>query len=217
MGTPLTARVRLKLNRITRGFSADEREWRRIWPLLDSIEGWLTAAEAKWLFDAARSLPTGAIIVEIGSFKGRSTCCLAAGCRGNGKRIFAVDTFDGGSDLPRANSFPDFSENVERCGFSSCIEPVIGLSTEVAKTWNKPIHLLFIDGSHFYEEVLGDFNGFFPHVVRGGIVAFHDVAETKPGVFRAWNQNFKNQLTAIGHCESLGYGRKPGSNGESVQ
>jgi predicted O-methyltransferase YrrM len=168
--------------------------------------------EGKWLFESARRLPPNANIVEIGSFEGRSTCCLAAACRGTEKRVFAIDTFDGGSDLPRCNSFPAFSKNLKRCGLESYVEPIKCLSTQVAKTWNKPIHLLFVDGSHYYEEVLADFSGFFPRVVGGGIVAFHDVDETKPGVLRAWNEFFKNQLTEVGHCERVGYGRKPEDN-----
>ena len=58
---------------------------------------------------------------------------------------------------------------------------------------------------------------FLPYVVVGGIVAFHDVDETKPGVLRAWNEVFKKQLTDVGHCERLGYGRKPHGNSQQLQ
>jgi hypothetical protein len=56
--------------------------------------------------------------------------------------------------------------------------------------------------------VLADFHGFFPYVVPGGTVAFHDVSEAWPGVLRTWNE-IKPQLTKVGHCVGLGYGRKP--------
>ena len=209
MSTSLIARVGLKLKKIARDMTTEEREWRQIWPLLDSIEGWLLESEGKWLFHAARSLPRDATIVEIGSFKGRSTCCLAAGCRGSQKRVFAIDAFDGGVDLPSVNTLPDFSRNLLVCGVSSYVEPVVGLSSKVARTWRRPIHLLFIDGSHAYEDVLADFAGFFPRVVPGGIIAFHDVInETWPGVAKAWAE-IKTGLTSIGYSESLGFGRKP--------
>jgi predicted O-methyltransferase YrrM len=218
MSTPLATRVRLKLKKIALDITqpAPEREWRRMWPIFDSIEGWLTHAEGKWLFDAARSLSDGANIVEIGSYKGRSTCCLALGCRRSDRRVFAVDSFDGGSDLPRDNSFPAFLENLKRCGVLSYVNAVTGLSGDVAKDWKKPIQMLFIDGSHNYEEVLADFIGFFPHVEYGGIVAFHDVDETKPGVLKVWNETAKCQLTGIGYCERLGYGRKSQGNSQPV-
>ena len=211
MSTPFPTRVRLKIKKIARELTETsvEREFRRSWPLVDSVEGWLLATEGKWLFTTARSLPDHVNIAEIGSFKGRSTCCLALGCRGSGKRVFAVDSFDGGPDLPRANSFPDFSQNLKRCGVSEHVEPIVGLSGQVAKTWDKPIHFLFIDGSHLYEDVLVDFTGFFPYIVPGGVVAFHDVNEHFPGVLRAWNETFKHQFVEIGHCDSLAYGRRP--------
>jgi hypothetical protein len=211
MSTPLVTRVGLKIKRIARELteSPGEREWRHLWIMVGSIEGWLYASEAKWLFETAQSLPKDANLVEIGSFKGRSTCCLAAGCRGTEKRVFAIDSFDGGPDLPKCNSLLDFSESLKRCSLSRYVEPIVGLSGQVAETWDKPIHLLFIDGSHFYEDVLADFTGFFPYVVPGGVVAFHDVIEGFPGVLRAWNESFKIQLIETGRCDSLAYGRKP--------
>jgi predicted O-methyltransferase YrrM len=211
MSTPFTTRVGLKIKKIARELteSPADREFRRIWPVVDSIEGWLLPTEGKWLFDAARSLPNQATVVEIGSYKGRSTCCLALGCRRSQRRVFAIDSFDGGPDLPKANLFPDFEQNLQRSGLSQHVQPIVGLSSQVAKTWDKTIHLLFVDGSHQYEDVLADFNGFFPHLVSGGIVAFHDVTESWPGVFRAWSETIKKELKEIGYCDALGYGQKP--------
>jgi predicted O-methyltransferase YrrM len=207
MTTPLVTKVKLKIKKIARGLSPADREFQRIWPAVDGVEGWLLPNEGAWLFHAARSLPKAANIVEVGSFKGRSTCCLALGCKRTQRRVFAVDTFDGGPDLPKAELLPDFLRNLEVTGLSRFVEPRVGLSTEVSSKWDKPIHLLFIDGSHSYEDVLADFNGFYPYVVPGGIVAFHDVCEAWPGVLRAWNK-IELQLTKTGHCGALGYGRK---------
>src|SRR5271155_5768390 len=148
MSTSLATRVRLKIKRIARELteSAAEREFRHTWEMVDPIEGWLLPSQGKWLFNAARTLPAGANVVEIGSFKGRSTCCLALGCQGSEKHVYAIDPFDGGPDLPKADSLPDFSQNLRRCGVSGCVEPIVGLSNQVARNWSKPIHLLFIDG-----------------------------------------------------------------------
>jgi predicted O-methyltransferase YrrM len=214
MGTSLVTRFGLKVKKIARDLiePAEEREWRRLWPLVDCIEGWLYESEGKWLFRAAKSLAEEANIVEIGSFKGRSTCCLAAGCRGSQKRVFALDSFDGGPDLPNVNSFPDFSRNLQSCEVSVYVEPIVGLSKPVAQRWDKPIHLLFIDGSHAYEDVVADFEGFFPHVVPGGMVALHDVVNgTWPGVQKAWHKDIENRLIDVSYCETLAYGRKPGT------
>ncbi len=208
MCTPFTTRVALKIQKIARDLNPTDREFRRIWPLINSVEGFLDDAHGRWLFKAARALPEGSVVVEIGSFKGRSTSCLALGCLGGRKRVYAIDRFDGGPDLPRQDTLQEFSENIRRCSVSGYVEPLIGFSSEVAKTWNKPIHLLFIDGSHQYEDVLADFTAFYPHVVAGGIIAVHDIDENWLGVVRAWNETIKHQLGAIGYCTTLGFGRK---------
>jgi methyltransferase family protein len=208
MPTPFATRVILKIKRTVRELNPAEKEFARVWPSIGPIEGWLSDAETKWLFKRALSLPDGANLVEIGSFKGRSTSCLAFGCRGTRKRVFAVDTFDGGPDLQRYDSFQEFCENMKRCQLSEYVEPVRGISWEIAKTWDKPIHFLFIDGSHIYEDVLADFDSFFPHVVLGGMIACHDVHRNHPGVLKAWHGTFKPQLASTGYCGSIGYGRK---------
>jgi predicted O-methyltransferase YrrM len=212
MGTPFATRVVLKIKKVARELTktSDERQFRRIWPLIDSIQGWLYFDEAQWLYVAARSLSDHSNIVEIGSYHGRSTCCLAVGCRESGKRVFAIDSFDGGPDLPRADSLAQFQSNIERLHLADYVQPIVGISTEVAKDWDKPIHLLFIDGSHLYEDVMADFASFFPHVAPGGLVAFHDVQQAFPGVLKAWNEMFEPKLTRTGLCETLGYGTKPG-------
>lgn len=209
---PLPRRLRLKLERIYKDIGKPRREkrWGDAWPLIDSVEGWMMPGQERWLYDAAHSLPDPANIVEIGSFKGRSTCALGFGCEGTRKRIYAIDPFDGGGwDLNERDFFAQFKENVERCGVSHRIEPIKGLSTDVARGWTRPIDLLFIDGSHDYEAVKADFEGFFPHVVPGGIVALHDVSEDWPGVLRFWKETARQQLIEAGSCQSLAYGRKP--------
>jgi glycosyltransferase involved in cell wall biosynthesis len=191
--------------------SSSERQFRKIWPSIDSIEGLLTSpAQERWLFEAARSLPSSGNIVEIGSFKGRSTSCLAYGCRGTGKHVFAIDTFDGNDvDFHRRQFFEEFMKNLEERSLSEYVVPLKGVSAEVARAWDRPIDLLFIDGSHQYEDVVADFSGFFRHVIPGGIVAVHDVACTWPGPERAWHENIKGRLEDVGYCGSLAYGAKP--------
>jgi hypothetical protein len=209
MATPLTTRIILKIKRTVRELNPSEREFGRVWPRVSPIEGWLSDAEAKWLFKRALSLTDRANLVEIGSFKGRSTCCLAFGCRGTNKRVYAIDSFDGGPDLEPHDSFHEFCVNIEDRQLSEYVVPTRGISWEIAKIWKKPIQFLFIDGSHIYEDVMADFAAFFPHVSRGGMMAFHDVHENHPGVLKAWRETFKPQLTGVGYCDSIGYGRKP--------
>lgn len=54
-------------------------------------------------------------------------------------------------------------------------------SYKAAKSWEKPIDFLFIDGDHSYEGCLQDWHTWSPFVENGGIVAFHDARIFKNG------------------------------------
>ena len=53
--------------------------------------------------------------------------------------------------------------------------PVVGRSAVVTRVWSTPLALLFIDGGHTMEAALGDYRGWTPHLMAGGILAIHDV------------------------------------------
>jgi predicted O-methyltransferase YrrM len=200
-------RMGLKINE---SFSPAEREFRRVYPLIEPIEGLLRSPwQEKWLFKSARSLPYSANIVEIGSFKGRSTSSLAFGCRSNHCHVYAIDTFNGNQvDFFERGFLSAFKANIEHCRLTSFVTPIVGLSTELAGEWNKPINLLFIDGSHDYLDVLNDLENFFPFVVRGGMIAFHDVDPSWPGVVQVWQENALPKLTRVAQISNLAYGYK---------
>ena len=48
---------------------------------------------------------------------------------------------------------------LDRAGMTDLVEPVRERSQDVAKRWDRPIRLLWIDGSHQYEDVLADHPG----------------------------------------------------------
>jgi MMP 1-O-methyltransferase len=144
----------------------------RVKPLIADVPGWLTDEEGEALHDLARRCTGRGVIVEIGSWKGKSTICLGLGSRaGNGVRIFAID--------PHADyRFGDFKANVERARITELVSPIPSLSQAAADGFDEPIELLFVDGSHEYDLVLEDFEQWVPKVVDGGWVAFHDTTWT---------------------------------------
>ena len=141
-------------------------------PLITDVPGWLTDEEGEALYDLARACTGRGVIVEIGSWKGKSTVCLGIGSReGASMPIYAVD--------PHADyRFAEFKANVERAGIADLVRPVPSLSQPAADDFHEPIELLFVDGSHEYEHVLEDFEKWVPKVVDGGWVAFHDTTWT---------------------------------------
>lgn len=181
-----------------------------------AIPGLLILGQEKWLFETAKSLPDDAVVLEIGGYLGRSTCCLAFGCVGTKRHVFTIDIFDTtvDSEIARLHIgsekfYEVWRGNIKRNELLEYVTPLIGLSKDVAKTWMKPINFLFIDGSHEYGEVLADFNNFYPHVVPGGLVGLHDVEEGHPDVVKVWNQHVKRKLVETGDYINLAFGKKP--------
>jgi predicted O-methyltransferase YrrM len=136
--------------------------------LIKDVPGWLSDEEAETLYELAQECTGKGVIVEIGSWKGKSTICLGLGSRaGEEVPIFAVD--------PHADyRHGEFKENIDRAGIADLVTPLKGLSQEVADRFEQPIELLFVDGSHEEDDVREDFEKWVPKVVDRGIVAFHD-------------------------------------------
>lgn len=148
------------------------------------VQGWLSPGEGKLLFELAQLNPHLGVVVELGSYHGRSTICLAQGSKKvKGGRVFTVDTFVGDRTIgQRPDFYKQFKQNIKRYQLEEEIVAIRGDTVEVAKDWKKPIRFLFHDASHFYEDVINDFEAWERYLVPGGIIAFHDCEW--PGVYK---------------------------------
>lgn len=145
------------------------------------IDGWLTLDEALALYRQASLVPRDGIIVEIGSWKGKSTYCLAKGLK-KGK-IYAIDPFDASGEEASAKLYAEkkgdkslvdqFNENMSLYGVLDKICVLVGCSSQYLDKFSY-INLLFIDGDHSMEGCNYDFDNFHHHVVSGGYIVFHD-------------------------------------------
>lgn len=130
------------------------------------------------LWDLARRAGAGAI-VEIGSFEGYSTIILAKGLGGDGC-VYAIDPHTSKTcetdqdELPSRDTWVRFKKNIQDAGISQLVRPIKLKSEEAVVSWNRPIRILWIDGSHRYEDVKKDFLLWHRYLVPGGIVLFHD-------------------------------------------
>src|SRR5215216_4634211 len=68
--------------------------------VLREVEGWLTDTQARRLWERACALPSPGQIVEIGSFRGRSTIVLARAAP-EGVEVVAIDPHGGGDRGPQ--------------------------------------------------------------------------------------------------------------------
>ena len=140
------------------------------------VAGWLSDSQGRALFDAAARATGGGAIVEIGSWKGRSTTWLASGARLAGQRVYAIDPHRGSREDPAVETLNEFLDNLARNGLADVVEPMVMTSEEAAARIAGPIELLFIDGDHSYEAVRRDAELWLPRLMDGGIVMFHDAA-----------------------------------------
>ncbi len=143
-----------------------------------NVDGWLTDREGQALYTLATRCTGRGEIVEIGSWKGKSTILLSLGSRSNaGKPIHAVDPHIGSPEHNKKEkvwTFETFKTNIANAGVQDMVRPIVQTSEAAAQTFSQPVELVFIDGAHEYEAVKLDFDLWFPKVVDGGVMAFHD-------------------------------------------
>ncbi|WP_051327249.1 glycosyltransferase [Desulfatibacillum aliphaticivorans] len=169
-------------------------EFVQLFEKLKHIEGWLNMTDGYVLHLLAKAGRGSGEIVEVGSFLGLSTCWLALGAKAAGReKITAVDHFQGSAEhqkgakaeckvlVKQGTTFNQFQENLKSVDVDDYVNPIRASSTEAAKTWDKPIRLLFLDGGHEYESVKADWEAWSSFIIPGGYVAFHDV-DTWPEV-----------------------------------
>ncbi|MBE9125458.1 MULTISPECIES: class I SAM-dependent methyltransferase [unclassified Coleofasciculus] len=184
---------------------------------VEVIEGFMIPGQEEYLFKKVKLLPEDAVIVEIGSYKGRSTIAMAMACIGTRRKIYCIDTWDGNdSDFPDRNFFETWQRNVQKNGVGQYVVPLQGFSHEILNRWHKltndsEVDFIFIDGSHQYLDVLQDFQMSFPLVKNRGWIAFHDVIHTWPGSEKVWKNIAKYYLSNHEYSSSLACGQKDNS------
>lgn len=158
------------------------------------LPGMLTYGEVDCLYQLGQFNDRQGVIVEIGSWKGKSTIALALGAaKIHGEKIYAIDPH---RIMPEEGYFEDtekdFLDNIQRAGVADQVVPMVMTSEAAAKNWDKPVRLLWIDGDHRYEPTKLDFALWEPHLVEGGILAMHDTIR-KDGPKRVlWEQVFRS-------------------------
>ncbi len=183
-----------------------------------NIQGWLSDTEGILLFKLAKNLNGRGVIVEIGSWKGKSTVWLAKGSKyGKRVKVYAIDPHKGSTEHKNKYgnvwTFPEFMKNIKKARVNDLIVPVIKSSIEAVKNWKKPIELLFIDGAHEEFAVNLDFKLWYPHLINGGIIAFHDTT-THCGPKKVVENKIckSNNFNKVALINSITYARKVEQN-----
>lgn len=162
-------------------------------PDIEDIRGFLAKAEAEALYRRARESSALGPVLEIGSYCGKSTIYLGLACRETGSTLFALDhhrgseehqpgeffhdpaLFDAGAGL--MDSFREFRHNISRAGLDDVVVPVVSDSRTTARHWRTPLGMVFVDGGHSLDAALTDYRCWVSHLLRGGVLAIHDLFE----------------------------------------
>jgi predicted O-methyltransferase YrrM len=146
------------------------------------VEGWLTDAQARRLWERASEVPPDGRVVEIGSFRGRSTIILALAAP-DGAEVVAIDPHAGTDRGPQQWVTSEdvgerdrraFARNLERAGVSDRVRYVRRRSQEALEEVQGPIDLLYVDGAHRYRPVRDDLTGWGGRLRGGGSLLVHD-------------------------------------------
>ncbi len=155
------------------------------------VKGFLADAEAAALYGAALDICGRGPVLEIGSYCGKSSICLGLACRRQNSLLFALDHHRGSEEhqpgeefhdpdlydpqQQRHDSLGEFRRNLHRAGLEDWVVPIVASSERAARFWTIALSMLFIDGGHSLDAALTDYRCWSGHVLRGGILAIHDV------------------------------------------
>jgi len=156
-----------------------------------SVKGFLHPEEGEALQQLAAACPGDVPCLEIGSYCGKSTVYLGAGCRARGAVLFAVDHHRGSEEHQPGEGYHDdelfdarrgvmdtfaaFRDTLARADLEGTVVPIVAPSALAARAWATPLGLVFVDGGHSRAAAWADYRAWAPHVRPGGVLAIHDV------------------------------------------
>jgi predicted O-methyltransferase YrrM len=149
---------------------------------LEGVEGWFSPEQVARVVERAAAVPPTGRIVEIGSFRGRSTIAIARSAA-EGVEIVAIDPHAGNDRGPQEiEGFAEeaavdskiFLTNLERAGVRDRVTYVRKFSHEALDDIDGAIDLLHIDGAHRYRPASDDIASWGGRVVDRGSLLVHD-------------------------------------------
>lgn len=157
----------------------------------DQAKGFLPDDEGDALYDAAWAMAPRGVLLEVGSYCGKSATFLGAAAQQRGGHVVTVDHHRGSEEnqpgwewhdselvdpaVGVMDTLPFFRRTMHAAGLEDVVVAVVGRSRTVAELWSTPLAMLFIDGGHAAEHCITDYECWTPHVMPGGVLAIHDV------------------------------------------
>lgn len=149
---------------------------------VEGVDGWMSPDQAQRLYNAAAGTHQGDTIVEIGSFRGRSTIVLASAAP-SGVQIVAIDPHAGndrgpqeidGFEAAAANDHDVFNANLAAAGVAERVQHIRAFSDAAHDQVVGDLAVLYVDGAHRYAPARSDIREWGRRVGPGGTLLIHD-------------------------------------------
>ena len=182
--------------------------------LAESLSGHLKKREVQFLACLPFVSCKGEIL-EIGSYKGKSTIILAkAVIAAGGDKIFACDPLSlscstDPDDVNKEDLPGIFYDNLKQYNVEKTVQFFQMKSDVLVESWDKPLKVLWVDGDHTYDGAMSDFMLFKDYLMPGAIVCFHDVLHGFDGPIRTFMEKIvlSDLFGDCGLCGSIGWGQ----------
>ena len=204
---------------VSRGFSGAKRLRALSYPLIRAyrsqgemilnIPGFFTDADVITYRRLAHALGNAKLILEVGTWEGRSLLNLAAADPGTGTRYIAVDTFRGSdAELGHVAAYRRarrqhnlvyhrFLRNVMR-NSTADVSVLRMQSQQAAELFAEGVcDMVFLDGGHSYDDVCADIALWKDKVKPGGYLAGHDYRGRHSDVARAVHSVFSEEAVVL--------------------
>lgn len=159
---------------------------------LAELDGLIGRDVGELLYEYATAVESDRAIVELGSYRGKSTCYLATGAiaaRGAVfPQVYAVDAWSEDvsdwrksvmAELP-SPVYGDFLAQITRAGVDHAVVATPSKTVPAAEEYTgEPVALLYIDGDHHKEAATADFRAWRRHLTEDAVVIFDDYGVTK--------------------------------------
>jgi predicted O-methyltransferase YrrM len=157
----------------------------------DDAKGFMPPDEAEALYDAAWAMAPYGLILEVGTYCGKSATWLGAAAKDRRGTVITIDHHRGSEEnqagwehhdnelvdpeVGLMDTLPFFRRTMYDAGLEDTVTAILAKSTTVAKFWSTPLAMLFIDGGHAEEHAQNDYSGWAKFVMPQGVLAIHDV------------------------------------------
>ncbi len=158
---------------------------------IETVKGFLNGQEGEALYTALINLAHEGLVIEIGSYCGKSTVYLGTACKLSARQLIAIDHHYGSEENQPGEGYFDtdladaatggmtslayFRDTLRRAELEDTVVPILTSSMQAASLITQAVAFVFIDGGHSMKAAMDDYRLWSGKIIPQGILAIHDV------------------------------------------